>query len=183
MNINFNQQCGHGYVVIDEYPCPGRQHGFHESMNDCSNHGFGNTYVVIDEYHDSNHAGFYNRRYNNRQWHPQFNAQNVLFELNTYTACCVLDICENSEAKQKVLQLYTEGKQAIGKTAYDIEIQRTVAEAVENKRISWKGASGTLRKLARIQWSVPSVQTDALPMRFYIQQMQDELVKAAKTGS
>ncbi|CAN7951147.1 unnamed protein product [Ixodes pacificus] len=109
--------------------------------------------------------------------------ENVLFELNTYTACCVLDMCEDSEAKQKVLQLYTEGKQAIGKTAYDLEIQRTVAEAVENKRISWKGASGTLRKLARIQWSVPPVQTDALPMRFYIQQMQDELVKTAKTGS
>ncbi|KAM7315416.1 hypothetical protein ISCGN_005199 [Ixodes scapularis] len=108
---------------------------------------------------------------------------NVLFELNTYTACCVLDMCEDSEAKQKVLQLYTEGKQAIGKTAYDLEIQRTVAKAVENKRISWKGASGTLRKLAKIQWSVPSVQTDALPIKFYLQKMQDELIKAATTGS
>ncbi|KAM7315418.1 hypothetical protein ISCGN_005201 [Ixodes scapularis] len=107
----------------------------------------------------------------------------VLFELNTYTACCVLDMCDDSKAKQKVLQLYTEGKQAIGKTAYDLEIQRTVSEAVESKRISWKGASGTLRKLAKIQWSVPCVQTDALPMRFYLQQMQDELVKAATTGS
>nr|XP_054920829.1 uncharacterized protein LOC129381760 [Dermacentor andersoni] len=83
--------------------------------------------------------------------------EDVLFELDSYTALCVLDICEDPVAKKQVYTLYLKGMRTNAKTAYTEKMKKIACAAVERKRQVWKCSTGVLRKLAKLRWTFPQV--------------------------
>lgn len=86
---------------------------------------------------------------------PTTDVELILFNLSAYTAFCVLDFCNDPAAKRCVLQLHTDGKHSNRRDANANEIRRIVRDAVNSKPILWNDASGALRKLTAIHWSLP----------------------------
>lgn len=81
--------------------------------------------------------------------------EDVLFELECYTALCLLDFCKDPVAKKQVYTLYLKGQHTNAKPAYMEKMKKIVRAAVERKRMVWKCSTGVLRKLAKLHWTFP----------------------------
>ncbi|KAM7303369.1 hypothetical protein ISCGN_013330 [Ixodes scapularis] len=109
--------------------------------------------------------------------YPNLAVEGILLELNTYTACCILDFCEDSNAKKDVLKLYTDSKVSSSKREYEEQIRRIVSSAVERKRGLWKGLTGILRRLNKMKWSLPLAPSGSPPLGLHIEQIQHALLR------
>ncbi|KAH6947946.1 hypothetical protein HPB50_022129 [Hyalomma asiaticum] len=83
--------------------------------------------------------------------------EDILFELDSYTALCVLDFCEDQFAKKQVYALYLDGRRSNEKSTYTQKIKKIASAAVERRRVLWKCSTGVLRKLSKLRWSFPQV--------------------------
>ncbi|KAH6926298.1 hypothetical protein HPB50_016481 [Hyalomma asiaticum] len=79
----------------------------------------------------------------------------ALFELMTVSCLYVLNMIEDHVTRERVIQLYYEGRHSDTMEAYGAQIRELTQAAVERQRDTWKGLIGLLRKLASIEWLLP----------------------------
>ncbi|XP_049526533.1 uncharacterized protein LOC125946719 [Dermacentor silvarum] len=79
----------------------------------------------------------------------------ALFELDTVLSLYVLNLIEDHATKQRVLQLYCEGRHSDAMEAYGAEIRALARAAVERPHVAWDGLIGVLRRLTKIEWTFP----------------------------
>lgn len=83
--------------------------------------------------------------------------EDVVFQLDSYTRLCVLEICGDETAKQQVHALYLKGMRSDSKSTYTKEMQKIASAAVQKRRAKWKRSTGVLRKLAKVKWTLPEI--------------------------
>lgn len=99
----------------------------------------------------------------------------IFLELNVYTACCLLEFCEDSESKEEVLKLYRDGKRSTCKERCVFEVRNVVYKAIEKRRVRWKGASCLLRRLARIRWCLRLEDIGNTVKSLHVKQLYEEM--------
>ncbi|XP_077527964.1 uncharacterized protein LOC144139524 [Haemaphysalis longicornis] len=80
--------------------------------------------------------------------------QEERFEFQSYSALSLLDLCGDPERRQRAHELYTWGKALDATERAADEIRRLSGEAVERRRVKFKGVTPALRKLARLHWEL-----------------------------